>query len=45
MDSLNLISIVPFVEVVEIVAIGYAVVGFIVGVIGSLLSIRRFLQV
>lgn len=44
-DSLNLISIVPFVEVVEIVAIGYAVVGFIVGVIGSLLSIRRFLQV
>ena len=44
-DSLNLISIVPFVEVVESVAIGYAVVGFIVGVIGSLLSIRRFLQV
>ena len=44
-DSLNLITIVPFVEVVEIVAIGYAVVGFIVGVIGSLLSIRRFLQV
>ena len=44
-DSLNLITIVPFIEVVEIVAIGYAVVGFIVGVIGSLLSIRRFLQV
>ena len=44
-DSLNLITIVPFIEVVEIVAIGYALVGFIVGVIGSLLSIRRFLQV
>ena len=44
-DSLTLITIVPFIEVVEIVAIGYAVVGFIVGVIGSLLSIRRFLQV
>lgn len=44
-DSLNLITVVPFVEVVEVVAIGYALVGFIVGVIGSLLSIRRFLQV
>ena len=44
-DSLNLITIVPFIEVVEIVAIGYALVGFVVGVIGSLLSIRRFLQV
>ncbi|HIR10532.1 MAG TPA: ABC transporter permease, partial [Candidatus Avoscillospira stercoripullorum] len=37
-DSLDLITVVPFVEVIEIVAIGYAVVGFLVGVFGSLLS-------
>ena len=44
-DSLQLISIIPFVEVIELVAIVYAVVGFIVGVFGSLLSIRKFLKV
>ena len=44
-DSLDLITVVPFVEVIEIVAIGYAVVGFLVGVFGSLLSIRKFLKV
>ena len=44
-DSLDLITVVPFVEVIEIVAIGYAVVGFLVGVLGSLLSIRKFLKV
>ena len=44
-DSLQLISLVPFVEVIELVAIAYAVVGFIVGVFGSLLSIRKFLKV
>ena len=43
-DSLDLITVVPFVEVIEIVAIGYAVVGFLVGVLGSLLSIRKFLK-
>ena len=44
-DSLQLISLVPFVEVIELVAIAYAIVGFIVGVFGSLLSIRKFLKV
>ena len=44
-DSLQLFSVVPFVEVIEIVAIGYAIVGFVVGVFGSMLSIRKFLQV
>lgn len=44
-DSLNLINLVPFMDVVEIVAICYAVVGFVVGVFGSLLSIRKFLKV
>ena len=45
MDTLQLFPMVPFVEVIELVAICYAVVGFIVGVFGSLLSIRKFLQV
>ncbi len=44
-DSLNLISMVPFVEVIELVAVCYAIVGFVVGVFGSLLSIRKFLKV
>ena len=44
-DSLDLITVVPFVEVIEIVAIGYAVIGFLVGVFGRLLSIRKFLKV
>lgn len=44
-DSLELIAMVPFVEVIELVAVCYAVVGFVVGVFGSLLSIRKFLKV
>lgn len=44
-DSLDLITVVPFIEVIEIVIAGYALVGFIVGVFGSLLSIRKFLKV
>ena len=44
-DTLELIAMVPFVEVIELVAICYAVVGFVVGVFGSLLSIRKFLKV
>ena len=44
-DSLQLISLVPFVEVIEIVAACYAAVGFVVGVFGSVLSIRKFLKV
>ena len=45
MDTLQLFVLTPFVELVELVAICYAVVGFVVGVFGSLLSIRKFLQV
>ncbi len=44
-DTLQLFTMVPFIELVEIVAIGYALVGFIVGVFGSLMSIRKFLKV
>ncbi len=44
-DALNLFDLVPFIDVIEIVAICYAVVGFIVGVFGSILSIRKFLKV
>ena len=45
LDSLQLITMVPFVEVIEVVAACYAIVGFVVGVFGSLLSIRKFLKV
>ncbi len=44
-DTLQLISVVPFREVVEFVGIAYAATGFAVGVFGSLLSIRKFLRV
>ena len=44
-DTLQLITVVPFAECIEIVAIAYAITGFIVGVFGSMLSIRKFLKV
>lgn len=44
-DTLRLFQIVPFAEVIELVAITYALTGFAVGVVGSLLSIRKFLKV
>ena len=44
-DTLQLITVVPFAECIEIVAIAYAVTGFVVGVFGSMLSIRKFLRV
>ena len=44
-DTLQLIQVVPFTEVVELVAVAYALTGFAVGVVGSLLSIRKFLKV
>jgi len=44
-DTLQLISMVPFMEVIELVIIAYATVGFVVGIFGSLLSIRKFLKV
>lgn len=44
-DTLQLITVVPFAECIEIVAIAYAITGFVVGVFGSMLSIRKFLRV
>ena len=44
-DTLDLFNMIPFVEVIELVAVCYAAVGFVVGVFGSLLSIRKFLKV
>ena len=44
-DTLQLITIVPFAECIEFVAIAYAITGFVVGVFGSMLSIRKFLRV
>ena len=44
-DTLQLIQVVPFKEVIELVILAYALTGFAVGVVGSLLSIRKFLKV
>ena len=44
-DTLQLVTVVPFTEVIELVAVMYALTGFAVGVVGSLLSIRKFLKV
>ncbi len=45
LDSLQLVTIVPFETVLPFMIVGYAVTGFVVGVFGSLLSIRKFLNV
>ncbi len=45
LDSLQLVTIVPFETVLPIMVVGYAITGFVVGVFGSLLSIRKFLNV
>ena len=44
-DTLKLITVAPFLDVIEPVALIYALTGFVVGVFGSLLSIRKFLRV
>ena len=44
-DTLQLITIVPFTDVLPITIATYALCGFSVGVIGSLMSIRKFLHV
>lgn len=44
LDTLKLFVLVPFTDVIELVAIAYALTGFLVGVFGSLLSIRKFLK-
>ncbi len=45
MDTLQMFTIVPFSSVLNILLIAYLIVGFVVGVFGSMLSIRRFMQV
>ena len=45
MDTLQMFTIVPFVDVFSVLLVAYLIVGFVVGVFGSLLSIRRFMQV
>ena len=44
-DTLQLITLVPFREVLAVMIAVYAATGFVVGVFGSLLSIRKFLKV
>lgn len=44
-DTMQLIEIVPFQEVFYLMIGAYAITGFVVGVFGSLLSIRKFLNV
>ena len=44
-DTLQLISIIPFTEMWEPVAVSFAVAGIVIGVGGSLSAIRKFLQV
>jgi len=44
-DTMQLITIVPFAEVLSVMILFYAATGFCVGVFGSLTSIRKFLKV
>ena len=44
-DTLQLISIIPFTEMREPVAVSFAAAGIVIGVGGSLSAIRKFLQV
>ena len=44
-DTMKLLTLVPFTDVLVPLAIAFAAAGFIVGVFGSMLSIRKFLQV
>ena len=44
-DTLQLITVVPFSEILPIMIAAYAATGFVIGVFGSLLSIRKFLKV
>ena len=44
-DTLQLIHLVPFMDIYPVVLVFYALTGFAVGVFGSLLSIRKYLKV
>lgn len=45
MDTLKMFIIVPFSEVFMVLLVAYLIVGYIVGVFGSALSIRKFMKV
>lgn len=44
-DTLQLITIIPFTEVLPLMLPIYLAMGLLIGVLGSILSIRKFLQV
>lgn len=44
-DTMHLLSLLPFSDVLYPMAIAFGATGFVVGVFGSLLSIRKFLKV
>ncbi len=44
-DTMHLIDPIPFADVVVPMAVAFGATGFVVGVFGSLLSIRKFLKV
>ena len=45
MDTLKMFEFISFSEVFAVFAVAYLIVGFLVGVLGSVRSIRKFLQV
>ncbi len=45
LDTLQMFHIVPFTDVIGVIAAAYVPTGFVVGVLGSMLSIRKFLRV
>ncbi len=45
MDTLQMFRIIPFTSVIAFILPAFLLVGFLVGVFGSLLSIRKFLRV
>lgn len=45
LDTLHMFTIIPFAEFFAVLLIAYLITGFLVGVVGSMLSIRKFLQV
>lgn len=44
-DTMQLLNLIPFVDIWVPLAVAFAAAGFIVGVFGSVLSIRKFLRV
>lgn len=44
-DTLQMFTIVPFASVIGVLTVAYLITGFLVGVMGSMMSIRKFLQV